>query len=107
MSGAVALAAFAPAAMAGVEHYSNQQVGAYGTVQGARHSLTHNMVEGWHANCAGARNDDGMYGHYACVTAGNAQHSYSGDHLLYPLAHDHSGATNFLSAHMWFGGDRP
>lgn len=61
------------------------------------HSLTDNTVTATKSICAGAFTEGGeLYGSYLCnnIGANEAEHMYSGEHLLYPVAHNHGTPGN-------------
>lgn len=96
-------------ASAGFDSYCNRTISGYGTCTGPLHSLTANSVSDRYGGrkCAGAFREDGtFYGSYYCATTVNPCHTYSGDRLLYPAAHNGVDVSNYIQGLSSWGSDR-
>jgi len=111
-----AAAAFPAPASAGSEAYCGappnpRYYGAYDSCVGPRHSMTSNLVQNYYASpnrvCAGARHGQtyDFYGHFVCGTQQTC-HPYSGDRLLYPVAHNGENYGQHLFGINYYGVSR-
>jgi hypothetical protein len=110
----VSLAAV-PAANAGTDTYCGappnpRNYGPYDSCVGPRHSMRSNLVQNYYGSpnrvCAGARHGEtyDFYGSFLCGS-GQRCHPYSGDRLLYPVAHNGENFSQHLFGIDYYGSD--